>query len=501
MRRTMFWWLGILVGAVLLCGGPAGAGEGELIVSQKVDIDTFDQSQSILTTDTNVIINVVETLVRLSDDGKDFTPELAESWKLVNPTTWQFKLRRGVKFHNGEDFNAESVKASIDIVLDPERKARQRPTYTFIKEVRVDDPYTVTIVTERPYAILLTELQALMMVPPRYIKQVGMEEFGRRPVGTGPFKFKEWQKDVRVVLEANDQYWWGKPKLQRLIFKPIPEESARIAAIQRGETDLIDGVIYDRVKEIGADKNLKTTARNGQQLYIGMDTLRFDPFKKVEVRQAMNYAVDADGIVKNLLLGYAFRLNGPFFPTTPGYDSRIKPYPYDPERAKKMLAQAGYPNGFDVEFSVSPTFQGLVKGQEVAEAIADQLRKAGVRAKLNIMEPAAMTAAYAAKKFQMYMFAWKSNPEAGRHLPTLLHSKTRGYYYQNPEADRLLDAYFAAMDLKERTQIGLELHKFLNQDCPWIYLYQEKEVYAVRKTVSWEAKPDYLMRFRDVVVK
>jgi len=166
MRRRMFWWLGILVGTVLLCGGPAGAGEGELIVSQKVDVDTFDQSQSILTTDTNVIINVVETLVRLSDDGKDFTPELAESWKLVNPTTWQFKLRKGVKFHNGEDFNAESVKASIDIVLDPERKARQRPTYTFIKEVRIDDPYTVTIETQRPYAILLTELQALMMVPP-----------------------------------------------------------------------------------------------------------------------------------------------------------------------------------------------------------------------------------------------------------------------------------------------------------------------------------------------
>jgi peptide/nickel transport system substrate-binding protein len=501
MRRAMFWWLGVLGGVALLWAGPAGAREGELTVSQKTDVETLDQTQSILTTDTNVIINVFDTLVRLSDDGKDFVPELAESWKVLNPTTWQFKLRKGVKFHNGEDFNAEAAKHSFDIVLDPERKARQRPTFTFIKEVRVDDPYTITIVTNRPYAIVLTELQSQMMVPPRYTKDVGLDEFGRRPVGTGPFKFKEWQKDVRVVLEANDQYWKGKPKVQRLIFKPIPEDSARIAALQRGETDIIEGVTYDRVKEIEAQKDLRITTRRGQQIYIGLDTLRFDPFKKVEVRQAMNYAVDADAICKNLLLSYCTRLNGPFFPTTPGYDSRIKPYPYDPERAKKMFAQAGYPNGFDVEFSVSPNFQGIVKGQEVAEVIVDQLRKVGVRAKLNIMEPGAMTDAYAAKKFQMYMFAWKSNPESGRHLPVLLHSKTRGYYYQSPEADKLLDAYFAALDLKERTQIGLELHKFLYGDAPWIYLYQEQDVYGVRKAVSWEAKPDYLMRFRDVIVK
>lgn len=501
MRRAGLWWLGVVAAVGVVLAGPAGAREGELTVSQKADVETFDPAQSNNTTTHNVTINIFDTLVRLSDDGKDFVPDLAESWKVVNPTTWQFKLRKGVRFHNGEEFNAEAVRFTIEAVLDPQRKTRQRPTYTFIKEVRVEDGYTISLVTNQPYVILLTQMQALMIVPPRYIKEVGFEEFGRRPVGTGAFKLKEWEKEVRVVLEANDQYWKGKPRLQRVVFKPIPEDAARIAALQRGETDLIDAVPYDRVKEIEAQKDLKITQRQGEQIYIGLDTLRFDPFKKVELRQALNYAVDVNGIVKNLLLGYATRLNGPFFPVTPGYDSRIKPYPYDPERAKKMLAQAGYGSGFDVEFTVSPNIQGVAKGQEVGEAIVDQLRRVGVRAKLNLMESAAMFDAYAAKKFQMYMFPWKSNPESGRHLFTLLYSKTRGYYYQNPEADKLLDAYFGALDLKERTRIGRDLHKFLYDDAPWIFLYQQQDVYGLRNAVAWEAKPDYLMRFRDVVVK
>ena len=501
MTRARGWRMVIVAGATLLWAGTAAAAEGELTVSQKADVETFDTAMTISTTTYNVNVNIFDTLIRLSDDGKDFTPELAESWKILNPTTWQFKLRKGVKFHNGEDFNAEAVKFTIDAVLDPNRKTALRPTFSFVKEVRVDDPYTVTIETTRPYATFLTEMQLLMIAPPRYVKQVGWEEFGRHPVGTGAFKFKEWDKDVRVVLEANDQYWKGKPQIRRLIFKPIPEDAARIAALQRGETDLIDGVPYDRVKEITAQRGLKITQRQGEQVYIGLDTLRFDPFKKVEVRQALNYAVDAEGIIKNLLLGYAVRLNGPFFPVTAGYDSRIKPYPYDPERAKRMLAEAGYPNGFDVEFAISSNFQGLAKGQEVAEAIVDQLRKVGVRAKLNMLEAAALSEAYAGKKLQMYMFSWKSNPESGRHLWTLFQSKTRGYYYQSTEADRLLDAYFSALELKERTRVGLQLHKFLFEDAPWIFLYQQQDVYALRQAVAWEAKPDYLMRFRDAVVK
>jgi peptide/nickel transport system substrate-binding protein len=204
--------------------------------------------------------------------------------------------------------------------------------------------------------------------------------------------------------------------------------------------------------------------------------------------------------VKSLLLGYAVRLNGPFFPITPGYDASLKPYPYDPDRAKRLLADAGYPNGFDVEFAVSPNLQGIAKGMEVAEAIAGQLGRVGVRAKLNVQESAAMFGLYAAKKFQMYMFPWKSNPESGRHLETLLHSKTRGYYYQNPDADRLIEAYFAALDLKRREAIGHELHAFLREDAPWVFLYQQQDLFGVRKTVSWEAKPDYLMRMRDVAV-
>jgi len=497
-RAVIVFILGVVLAQI--SASEAHARDAELIISQKADVETFDPSQSNNTTTHNVTINVFDTLIRLSDDGRDFVGELAESWKVVDPTTWQFRLRRGVKFHNGEDLNAAAVKFTLDSTLDPERKTRQRPTYVAFKEVRIDDPYTVSIITHKPYAIALTQLQYLMVVPPGYIKQVGWDEFGRKPVGSGAFKFKEWERDVRVVLEANDAYWKGKPKVRTVAFRAIPEDASRIAAVQRGEVDIIDAVPYDRIKELQGSPTVKITQRQGEQVYVGLDTLRVEPLKKREVRQALNYAVNADALVKNLLLGYAVRLNGPMFPTTPGYDEKQPAYPYDPERAKRLLAQAGYPNGFEVEFAVSPAFQGIAKGTEVGEAIAGQLGRVGVRAKLNVQDSAALFSAYSAKKLQMYLFAWKSSPEAGRHLETLLHSKTRGYYYQNPEADLLIDAYFVALDPKKRQEIGRQLHAFLREDAPWIFLYQQMDLFAVRKGVAWEAKPDYLMRMRDVAV-
>ena len=497
-RAVIVFILGVVLAQI--SATEAHARDAELIISQKADVETFDPSQSNNTTTHNVTINVFDTLIRLSDDGRDFVGELAESWKVVDPTTWQFRLRRGVKFHNGEDLNAAAIKFTLDSTLDPERKTRQRPTYVAFKEVRIDDPYTVSIITHKPYAIALTQLQYLMVVPPGYIKQVGWDEFGRKPVGSGAFKFKEWERDVRVVLEANDAYWKGKPKVRTLAFRAIPEDASRIAAVQRGEVDIIDAVPYDRIKELQGSPTVKITQRQGEQVYVGLDTLRVEPLKKREVRQALNYAVNADALVKNLLLGYAVRLNGPMFPTTPGYDEKQPAYPYDPERAKRLLAQAGYPNGFEVEFAVSPAFQGIAKGTEVGEAIAGQLGRVGVRAKLNVQDSAALFSAYSAKKLQMYLFAWKSSPEAGRHLETLLHSKTRGYYYQNPEADLLIDAYFVALDPKKRQEIGRQLHAFLREDAPWIFLYQQMDLFAVRKGVVWEAKPDYLMRMRDVAV-
>jgi peptide/nickel transport system substrate-binding protein len=296
--------LGFVVAfSLVLVHEPARARDAEIIISQKADVETFDPAQSNNTSTHNVTINVFDTLVRLSDDGRDFVAELAESWKLVDQTTWQFKLRRGVKFHNGEELNAAAVKFTFDTTMDPERKTRQRPTYVAFKEVRVDDPYTVSFITHKPYAIALTQIQYLMIVPPGYIKQVGWDEFGRKPVGTGAFKFKDWERDVRVVLEANDSYWKGKPKVRSVAFRAIPEDASRIAAVQRGEVDIIDAVPYDRIKELQGSPTVKISQRQGEQIYVGLDTLRVEPLKKREVRQALNYAVNADALVKNLLLG------------------------------------------------------------------------------------------------------------------------------------------------------------------------------------------------------
>src|SRR5262249_13965243 len=205
--------LGIALGGIVLGAGLASARDADIIISQKADVETFDPAQSNNTSTHNVTINVFDTLVRLSDDGKDFVGELAESWKLVDQTTWQFKLRRGVKFHNCEELNVTAVKFAFDTTIDPDHKTRPLASSDAFKEARVDDPYTVSFITHKPYAIALTQIQYLMIVPPGYVKQVGWDEFAKKPVGSGAFKFKEWERDVRVVLEANDSYWKGKPKV------------------------------------------------------------------------------------------------------------------------------------------------------------------------------------------------------------------------------------------------------------------------------------------------
>ncbi len=473
----------------------------QLTIATKADVETLDPTQTTSTTTWSAMSNIFDSLVRLNEEGNSFEPELALSWEMVDNTTWRFKLREGVKFQNGEDFNADAVKFTVDSFLDEERNPKARAFFASITGAKVIDPYTVDITTDGPYAILLTPLQMLFILPPKYTQEKGWDEMANNPVGTGAYRVIERKKGVEIKLEAFDGYWKGKPAISQLSLRTIPEDAARIAALQNGEVDIIDGVPYDRIKELETGSNTRVTSRIGEMVYIAMDTLKPGPFQDKRVRQGMNYAVNVDSIIENLLLGYGTRLNSPLFPQQPGYDPALKTYPYDPAKAKALFAEAGFPDGFSVEFSVAPNIQGLAKGKEVAEAIVEDLRKVGVDVTLRTYEDTALLDLYYARKLQMLMLPWKSNPESGRHMQTLLHSKTWGHTYQNPEADKRLDAYFAEMDPAKRIDIGKEMAQYLNDDCPWIYLYQQRDVYGASPSVAWEAKPDFLLRVRDITFK
>jgi peptide/nickel transport system substrate-binding protein len=498
-RRRFLLGLGLGLGAVVAAcrpTEPGGVGRegGTLTYAAKSDAFTLNPLMHTDTTTHTILGHIFEPPLTMGREGK-FVGVLAEKWELLNNSTVRLTLRRNVRFHNGEELTAEAVKASLNFVLDPAVNSPARPTFEPVIGAEVVDAYTVDIKLRQPYAAYTTVLSFLWVIPPRYFRETGPDGFARKPVGTGPFKFVEWQKDVRLVVEANADYWRGRPELDRVVYRPIPEDSARIAALQTGEIDLAFAVPVDRVGEVEGGRGLRVAHRPGQMIYIGLDTLKFEPFKDRRVRQALNYAVDVDGIVKNLFGGRAIRLNGPFFPVTPGYDPSISPYPYDPARARALLAAAGYPDGFEVRLDTPVGIQAAQRLKEVAEVVAENLKQVKISVKIQILEPAAAFDKYRAREFQMYIFPWASSPESGRHLHTLFHSKTRGYYYQNPEADRLLDLYMATLDPDRRAAVGRQLLLFLREDAPWVFMYVEPDIYGLRDRVDWEPN-QYDFRFQ-----
>lgn len=463
----------------------------QVTIALPSDLDTLDPHLTTNSASWTMLANMFDTLVQLGDDGT-YEPMLATSWERVDDVTWRFRLREDVRFHNGEPFTAHSVRYSFERLKDPELMSPAVATYQgSIEEIQVVDDYTVDVVTARPYAPLLSLLGVLWIVPQDYIEEVGMREFARQPVGTGAYRFVEWRRGHQLVLDANPDYWAGEPEVSRVVFRPIPDASTRLAALLAGEVDIITVVPLDRLPELERSPNAYIATRPGELIYLGVNTFR-DGLSDRRVRQALSHAIYVDAIIEALLANRAVRANGPFFRTTPGYRADLPPYEYDPEKARQLLREAGVTN-LRIELDVS-ALQGVQKPQEIGEAIAGFLQDVGVQVQVNVLEPGAAIDKYGAREMDMYLFPWGSFPESGRHLQVLLHSEARGYYYKNEEVDRLIDAYMSAVDPEERERVGGELHGVLYEDLPFIYMYEQEEVYGVRTRIQWDPGVDFVIR-------
>jgi len=483
------------------CGGttPSASTGKNLTYAYAADVETLDPLMTTDTTTENVAYQMFDTLVRMGADG-NWQGELAQSWENPDSRSWKFHLRQNVKFHNGEPFNAQTVKFSFDRILDPKLKSPAAPGMAPFDHVQVVDDATVVFVTKDPYAATLAQVYGLYIVPPQYIGQKGNDGFAANPVGTGPFTFVERQKAVHVKMQANANYWKGKPTVGTLTFRPIPEDASRIAALQNGEVDWIAAVNVDRVKDLKTNSKLQIQSRPGQGIYGGMDTLKFKPFMDKRVRQAMNYGINMDSIVKNLLDGLAIRLPSALFSDSPGFDPKMAPYPYDPNKAKQLLSDAGYPNGFEVEFDLPVGLQSTQKFDQVGQAMQQDLAKIGVKANIKVIDPGTAFDQYRAGKYQLFLYPWASNHEAGVYIQTLLESDTRGYYYKNPQADTLIRQYMSTIDATQRANVGKQMNQFFFDDCPWVYMYQEPDIYGYGSAINW--KPNaYDAYFHAVDVK
>ena len=491
----------VLAVVLLSCAALAGAADptGELRVGIPWTPENLDPTMNLSSIRATVGVSLFDSLVGRDRDNR-IVPELAESWRLVNDTTWQLKLRRGVVFHNGEPFNAEAVRFTVERVLDPNQKSPNRANISEIARIEVVDEYTVNLTTARPYAPLINRLIDFQIVPPKYTAEKGNQGLALRPVGTGPYKLVALVKDDHLTVEAFDRHWRGAPTIPRIVFKPVPEPFTRAAALRNGEVDLITTVPPSLANELERVAGVKVhRVPSTWQIYLGLNAFK-KPLADVRVRRALNYASDVDTIVRTVLEGNGRRQDGPFTSSMFGYDAAVKGYRHDPQKARQLLSEAGYPDGLEVALE-SPT--GRYQGdKEIAEALGGQWQKAGFKPKVQVAEWGAYFKRYLGKQFQdAYVLGLGGPMQDGDELYNLVSSKGRGLYYKNDKIDSLFDLGRSTMDPAARRKIYADLARTMVEDATWVFLVQQVDIYAARERLGWTPRADQWMSFTTATLK
>ncbi|WP_244471935.1 ABC transporter substrate-binding protein [Prosthecomicrobium hirschii] len=477
----------------------APATGAELVIGRPASPATFDPG--FLKEAATLVDNVFDTLV-LRDAEMKLVPGLALSWKALDDTTWEIKLRPGIKFHNGEAFDAEAVKFTFERVLDPAAKS---PTISYIRTVAgvdVVDPLTVRIRTNGPDPLLPTRLSRYpaYIVPPAYVKQVGAAEFARRPVGTGPYKVTEFVPDDHVTMVANEAYWRGKATIDKVVWRPIPEATARIAALLSGEVQFIESVpaeLVDTLKTSGA-ADVVDVKNGGLTIYLGLKSAE-KPLDDARVRRALSLAIDRKGLTTDILKGKATPTGTQVSPFDAGYKDIPTPA-YDPAAAKKLLAEAGYPNGFTIRFQAPRRY---ISSAEVAQAVVQQWAAIGVKAELEVPEWSVYAQQVpAGKQAPIYMLAWGSTQtlDADAALYAILKSGEPYSTVADKALDALLDESRKTIAPDARAAIFAKIQDHAAETVPLITLYREDSLYGKAKSVTFGGRPDARIPVYDIRV-
>ena len=485
------WWgfaITLVAGSIALVPGAWAATEpqvgGALVYAAGADPDSLDPAN----TDSNpgeAIGRMMNNFLVKFDAKLQIRPDLATSWaQSKDGLTWTFTLRKGVKFHDGTPFNAEAVKYNFERFLGPEKPLKAGLHTPIIKSVDVVDEYTVKFSLKVPFAFFLNNLahSATALVSPEAHKKWG-KDLTLHPVGTGPFKFVEWVRGDHITLERNDEYFEGKPRLDKVVVRTVREDSARVLGLEAGDYDLIVRILPEDVGRLMRGGRVRIDAdQSNRALRIGINATK-KPFDDVRVRQALNYAVDKESIVKNIYQGLAMVIPTMVGPLNTGY-APVKGYSYDPAKAKKLLAEAGYPNGFK---TILWTPKGrYLKDFELAQAIQQQLRPVGIEASLETFEWAAYLSLLKKPKDEakqeLYLIGWSPSTGEARWgiYPITACTQWRptgsnDSFYCNKDVDGLIGKAVAATSLKERDDYLRQAQELLVQDPSSIYLLATKE--------------------------
>lgn len=487
----------------------------DLSIALGADITSIDPHYHNLTPNNNVAEHIFETLVT-KDARSRLKPALAESWRSVDDLTWEFKLRRGVKFHDGGDFTAQDVVFTLDRVPNVPNSPSSFATYSKqITEKVVVDPYTIRFKTATPYPLMPTDMSTIFIVSARAAKGAATEDFnsGKVTIGTGPFKFVRYAKGDRVELVRNETYWGTKPVWDKATLRIISADPSRVAALLAGDVRAIENVPTADIARIAKSSDLslyRTVSHRVMYLHIDSDRerspfvtdkagkpLEKNPLKDVRVRRAISKAINRQALVERVMEGAAVA-TGQLMPEGLfGYTSTLKPEVYDVEGAKKLLAEAGYPDGFGL--TLHAPNNRYVNDEQIAQAIAQLLARAGIATRVDAMPSSVFFSRGSKLEFSFMLVGWGSDTaEASSPLKALLatFSKEKGRgaanrgRYSNPKMDDMLTLALATVDNAKREHMLQQATEIAIGDLGIIPLYHQHNLWATRKGVTYTPRTD-----------
>lgn len=509
MNKKRMWSAALLLMLVLstvlaACGGNSGSGSDKdtLVFGRGGDSTSLDPSRVTEGETFKVTVNLFETLLNFGEEDTTVQAGLAKEWNTDDGLTYTFQLEEGVKFHDGTDFNADAVVKNFERWANGD--ADKFPYYDtmfggfkddeshVIDSVTADGDYTVIIKLKRPQAPFLKNIAMSMfaIASPTAFEQ-GDDQFERNPVGTGPFKFVDWKTNDSITIEKFDDYWQeGLPKLNKVVFRSIPDNSARLNALIAGEIDLADGINPSDAGKIEENGDLQLIKRPSMNVgYLGLTVTR-EPFDKKEVRQAMNHAIDKETIINSFFEGQADSAKNPMPPSISGYNDDIEEYDYNPEKAKELLAKAGYPDGFEMELWAMPVPRPYMPdGAKVAEVIQSNLADIGVKAKIVTYEWGTYLDKASKGEADAFMLGWTGdNGDADNFLYALLDEDnipSNNYtYFKNAKMHDLFIEAQTEVDEDKRIELYKEAQEIIHEEAPWVPLAHSTPLLGAAKDLS-----------------
>src|SRR6266404_8032042 len=491
----------VMVGLALPGEAPAQTKDDTIVYALQSDIDTWDPPGSVLREAIILGYHGFDHLAVRDLKTRTVIPNLAISWKTIDDTTWEVKLRQGVKFHDGTPFTSKDVKATFDRVLDPVKKMIARGNHAKIKTVEIVDDYTVRFKTDGPYPLFVERLTAQVMQSEKVIREKGHDFMQENPIGTGPYKLVKWSRKQEHVLVRNDDYWGPKPAFKYVRVRIIPEKATEIAELLSGGVDIIKAVPPDQMDVINKSGQARTsTSPILRTAFIQLDQAGRsgkNPFQDRRVRVAANMAVDIDSIIKHVINGLGDRTATTINPMAFGYDPSVKPYKQDLAQAKKLLAEAGFPNGLEVGFMrTQPIVEpGLI---QTTEAIVADLAKAGIRTKQRFVGEVGPFTNLVRDNKADPMFTWSwgyySVFDADAILYDVMTCDQPYSYYCNKALDDLVIQGRSTLDAKKRAEIYVKAQKLIHDDAAYLFKWGLRGVWGISNRIEYDAPKDEIDR-------